>query len=86
MREIILIAHVLAMPLRRPIQRDARLQRAQTIVRAVLIDEHDKRHFFGIKTGRLSARALATITSAIHTRFVHLANKIAAHRPPTTAR
>lgn len=55
MREIILIAHVLAMPLRRSIQRDARLERAETIVCTMLVDQHDKRHFFGIKTRRLSA-------------------------------
>lgn len=49
MREIILIAHVFAMTLRRAIQSHTRLQRCPTIACSVLIDERDKRHFFGIE-------------------------------------
>lgn len=85
MREIILVAHVFAMPLSRTIERDTRFQRAQAIVRPMLIDEPDESHFFGIEARGLGARTFSTIASAIHARFAHFTREIAANRTTTAA-
>ena len=85
-REVIVVPHVFAVPLRGSIQCRARLERSAAVLRAVVVDNEEERLLFQVEPRGLSPRTFAAIAGAIGTGFTIVAREIAANGTTAAAR